>query len=205
MDRSNGQKIQQFVNNRIDSLIRISNQSLFSSMMAKLRRGVGKEPGSVPELWEMMFDGFPAELAGKGPQPSAGERAVHTVLTLFALHQQSKDIRAKCMHEPGVSLGQAVGRLIKAKSERDEAIKRRFMTVVTANDIDELVWHLRGLVQLFRDEDVPLDYGWLAKDLFYFQFSNYQDYIRLHWGRGLYLKPNENSVGEEGGVVHAAQ
>lgn len=193
MGQESGKQIRQYVNYRLASLIQMGNQPMFPAYMANLRRGVGTEPGSLPELWQFMFEDFPHSLAGQGMTPSAGERAVHAALTLFALHQQSKDINEKCMHVLNMPLGKAVQRLIHAKQEREEAIKRRFATVVTANSFEELVWHLRGLIKLLRDEDIPLDYAQLANDLFYFQFATARDGVRLQWGRQLYFASNEES------------
>ncbi|HBG23036.1 MAG TPA: hypothetical protein DDW83_07265, partial [Peptococcaceae bacterium] len=61
------------------------------AMLAKLRRGIGKQPGELPELFEILFMDMPEELYGIGDEPSYAEWAIYTSLTLFALHQQGKD------------------------------------------------------------------------------------------------------------------
>lgn len=191
MAQSRGGQISEFVHGRITRLKHTNNQSMIAAFLAKLRRGIGKEPGSHPEIWELTIAGLPESLQGIGDQPSYGERAVHTSLTLFALHQQGKDIKTKCMSESGVALGIAMRQLIQRNPDREAAIKRRFTAAVTADSYEELVWHLRGLIQLLRAEDVKLDYPLLAKDLFRFQLPDSRDRIRLQWGRQFYHRPSE--------------
>jgi len=186
LNPSKAGKISQFVQARIARLSHIHNESMLAATLAKLRRGIGKEPGSLPELWEVTLDGLPETLQGNDDRPSFGERAVHTALTLFALHQQSKDIKEKWMCEPGASLGGAMREMIRRNPDREMAITRRFVAAVTADGYEELVWHLRGLVQLLRTEELKLDYPQLAKELFEYQYPDRRDRIRLQWGRQFY-------------------
>lgn len=185
MNQSNGEQIRDFVHTRIARLAQINHRTL-AATLARLRRGIGKEPGSQPELWEITLDELPESLQGNGARPSFGEWAVHTALTLFALHQQGNDIKEICMSESEATLGGAMRQMIRQNPDREEAIKRRFMVAVSANSYEELVWHLRGLVQLLRSEKVKLDYPNLAKDLFYYLFPEYRDRVRLQWGRQFY-------------------
>jgi CRISPR system Cascade subunit CasB len=191
MTQSLALQISQFVHARITRLSQTNNPSTIAATLAKLRRGIGKEPGSQPELWEVTLDGLPESLQGNDERPSFGERAVHTALTLFALHQQGKDIKEKCMSEPDTTLGEAIRQMIRRNPDREAAIKRRFMAAVTADSYEELVWHLRGLVQLLRAAEVKLDYPLLAKELYRYQFPGNRDRIRLHWGRQFYWQPSE--------------
>jgi CRISPR system Cascade subunit CasB len=62
--------------------------------LAALRRGVGKEPGSVPEMWRF-YSTFRAEGGSSDPKLWAE----HHALTLFSIHQQSV---AQLVHETGV-------------------------------------------------------------------------------------------------------
>src|SRR5687767_6059820 len=75
--------------------------------MARLRRGLGKPVGDLPEIWELTVGAVPAGLAG-GARPSSAEHAAHAALTLYATHQQSSSTP---MHVPAVSFGRAVGQL----------------------------------------------------------------------------------------------
>lgn len=174
-----------FVSQRIHRLTNAGNESATKASLAKLRRGAGKEPGSLPELFSETLFGMPEALAGTGPEPSRGEWAIHIALTLFALHQQGKDIKTKPMHQTGQRLGSAM-RILARKPEDESRVKRRFDQVLTADSPEELAHHLRGLVQLLKAADIPLDYASLATDLYFMQVQTARDGVRLRWGRDYY-------------------
>ena len=161
------------------------------AMLAKLRRGIGKQPGELPELFEIILGDMPEEFYGKGDRPSYAVGAIYTALTLFALHQQGKDrpmsVSGKSENKnTGNSLGTAVGYLVKQNREREPAIKRRFDAVVTTNEFTELAHHARGLIQLLRAEDIALDYPRFAEDMFWYQFDEKRNQVRLRWGEDYY-------------------
>lgn len=182
-----------YVKWQITRLCESQNESSVRAELAKLRRGIGKSPGSMPELWDMTLAQLPEALSGKGDTPSRGEWAVYIPLTLYALHQQGKDIKTQCMHKDGVSLGAAAGSLVDSDDNMTR-IKRRFDAAATSDSLDEFVHHLRGLVQLLKAEDKPLDYSALAEDIYRFQSAYQRDSIRLSWGRDFYrqLRNSDN-------------
>lgn len=156
--------------------------------LANLRRGIGKSPGDMPELWGLILADLPEELLSKTGEPTKGEWAVYTALTLYAMHQQSKNI---CMHEDGTGLGTAVGKLVKIEEER-ERITRRFNMFASSSDIEEVSIHLRGLIRLLRKEGIALDYVKLACDLYDFQWrEDSQAKVRLRWGQDFYFEINK--------------
>ena len=61
------------------------------AILANLRRGVGYGPGEVPALCGIIFDDFNEDWLSRTGEPTQEEWAVYIALTLFALHQQSKD------------------------------------------------------------------------------------------------------------------
>jgi CRISPR system Cascade subunit CasB len=186
-----------FVQRKISQLIESGNESAARATLAKLRRGIGKAPGSLPELWNVTLEGLPETLIGRGNEPTRGEWAVHTALTLYALHQQGKDLKKQRMSCDGEYLGAAVRRLIRS-DEDEPRIKRRFDAVATSESLEEFAHHLRGLVQLLKAEDIPLDYPSLAKEIYWFQFSEARDSIRLHWGRDFYrTRENKDSRNQQ--------
>lgn len=174
-----------FVWRRIQSITEITNESATRATLARLRRGIGKPPGSMPEIWAATLAGLPVDLLSKDGTPTIGEWAVHTALTLYALHQQGKDLQKKPMSCENVSLGYAIRRLVK--SEEDEPrVKRRFDAAATSDNLEGFSYHLRGLVQLLKAEDIPLDYPALTKDLYWFQVPGTRDSVRLRWGQDFY-------------------
>lgn len=183
-----------FVKRKISRLYETKNESAARATLAKLRRGIGKAPGSMPELWDATLDGLPETLIGKGNGPTRGEWAVHTALTLYALHQQGKDLKGQCMSSDGEYLGVSVRKLIQ-NDEDEQRIKRRFDAAATSDSLEEFSHHLRGLIQLLKTKDIPLDYPALAKDLYWFQFPAARDSVRLRWGRDFYrIRKNEETL-----------
>ena len=88
--------------------------------LAALRRGVSRSPGELPEIWELTRVEVPD---GAGDAPTWEEIAVHTAMTLYAVHQQS---RTEHMFSPGVGLGSAARRLIGSPDEENPSARARF-------------------------------------------------------------------------------
>lgn len=180
-----GTLVKWFVQQKIQWLTGNPNESAARATLAQLRRGIGKAPGSIPELWSMTLEGLPESLLSKNGEPTYGEQAVHTALTLFALYQQGKELKSQCVSKEGVSLGAAVRRLIQS-DEDEQRIKRRFDAAITADSMEEFSHHLRGLIQLMKADGVALDYPMLAEDIYRFQFAGRRDAVRLRWGQDYY-------------------
>lgn len=187
-----------YVNGRISTLD--ANTPWAKSALAKLRRGIGKEPGEVPEIWEITLGDLPLELLSKNGIASNAEWAIHTTVTLYALHRQGKD---KSMNDTyklvegkrvyGKSLGAAARRLIKPDKSNEQSIKRRFDAIITAQDLAELAHHARGLVQLLKTADphITLDYPRLAQDLYLYQFNDSRNQIRLRWAQDFWAEERQ--------------
>lgn len=184
--------VKALVNGRLYRLASDTNESAVRAELARMRRGIGKRPGEDPALWGMLFEGMPEEMEGKQREPSREEWAVYTALTLYALHQQSKDMRSENMNEPGRGLGEAAAGLTDENGEMTEAVRRRFNATATSADITELAWHLKEIIQLLKREGIGLDYGELARDLYSYQFPDGMSSVRLKWGRDFYYTLNKN-------------
>jgi CRISPR system Cascade subunit CasB len=201
--RNYAYQIKKLTQGKIDRLLEESPWS--RAMLAKLRRGIGKPPGELPELFEILFSDMPEDFYGKGNKgPSYPVWAIYTALTLFALHQQGKDrpmsvSEKKGNRNTGNSLGTAVGYLVRQDKNRESAIKRRFDAVITANEFTEFAHHARGLIQLLRAGDITLDYPCFAEDLFWYQFDETRNRVRLRWGEDYYIA-QQNAEKENGGV-----
>jgi CRISPR system Cascade subunit CasB len=149
--------------------------------LAQLRRGVGRPVGEVPEILELIVnpDGPPVW----SDTPTRDEVAIHTALTLYAVHQQSQSAP---MHTPRVTFGSALGALRYADGQENPGVIRRFQAMGTAGDLAELVHHARTLVTLLRSAGRPFDYGRFAEDLVFYQTPWRTDTVRLRWGRDFY-------------------
>lgn len=186
-----------YVKRRLFLLTDNLNAGDAKALLAQLRRGIGKSPGELPELWGIFLQTLPEELMSKGYDPSRAEWAIYTALTLFALHQQG---HSDSVHLQGRenSLGCSVRKLIHS-DEEEERIRFKLSVAAQSEDMAELSYRLKTLVRLFSAENISLDYVDLAKDLFLFQSETYRDRIRLKWGQDFYriVKTNENGKEEE--------
>ncbi|MER6010192.1 type I-E CRISPR-associated protein Cse2/CasB [Streptomyces bluensis] len=152
--------------------------------LAVLRRGIGKEAGSVPEMWRFHRASLDSYEADTG-LPSARLRAEHTALTLFAVHQQSQ---RKSMHQEKTGLGQALRRLRQSDKYKSnpETLDTRVNVLATSFDVAELAHHLRGLTTLLRGIQQPLDYTRLYYDVLGWHSPEGQDRARRRWGAQYY-------------------
>ena len=82
--------------------------------LANLRRGIGRAPGELPELWGSFLQEMPPEFFSRNGNPTAAEWAIYLALTLFALHQQSQE---KSMCADGAGIGKAVRKLSDKQKE----------------------------------------------------------------------------------------
>ena len=191
-----------FTAGKIDRLLNMKNEGQQKAKLAELRRGVGKQPGDLPQLWGSLLEGMSEDMMGTSSGASYAEWSVYTALTLFALHQQGHDLRQESMHRTpevggySVSIGAAAAMLVHSEDEQ-ERILRRFHQAATATEREELAYHLRGLVQLLRQEGIALDYAQLAKDLYLYQHPENQTGVRLRWGEDFYKPLNRKQESEE--------
>lgn len=152
--------------------------------LARLRRGVGRRPGALPEIWDDTISLVPGHELGRTDEPSSAEHAAHTAMTVFALHRQGA---SRVAHARGATVGRAVRDLSRARAvagaDESEGVRRRFDAVLTAGAPAEGAHHLRGLVLMLRDEGIPLDYGQLAADLADLWTPGRADRVRLRWAR----------------------
>ncbi|MDR0936729.1 MAG: type I-E CRISPR-associated protein Cse2/CasB [Oscillospiraceae bacterium] len=142
------------------------------ALLAKLRRGAGKPPGEVPEIFELTLGNL-----SESANPQA-ENAVHIALTLFAVQQQGKR-----GNNGSVKFGRAVRQIATGETNAEVAsdgVTKRFNTVLTAGSITELSVHVRGLVKQCK-EAAGIDFVEFALDLYDWQFD--KESIAQKWGR----------------------
>lgn len=182
---SKREQVGKYVYKQITMLTAEKDYSSGKARLANLRRGAGKVPGELPELWGAFLNNIPDELLGKNGTPSRAEWAIYLALTLFALHQQGN---SESVNAENISLGKAAAGLMEKPNDDDERerVMRRLGPVVTANDMPELSHHLRCLIQLMGSKGVKLDYCKLAEDLYDYQFDETRKEVRLRWGQDFY-------------------
>ena len=173
----------------------LDNESRARGELAALRKGASRSPGELPEIWELTRVEVPD---GAGDAPTWEEIAVHTAMTLYAVHQQS---RTEPMFRPGAGLGSAAHDLV-GRDEENPSARARFNALVTSTTVAELRHHLRGFVSLLRARGIALDHAMLADDVLRFQQPGGARSVRLAWARQYYSLPAESQPAD--GTVPAS-
>lgn len=196
----NGNPIEQikgFAEKKLHALRENPDESGTRAYLAKMRKGVGKVPGADPELWGILFEDLPEELTGRGNTPGRAELALYAALTLYAIHQQSRSLKEENAHQRGIGFGRAAGEMAAKEPDSLKAVRRRFNAAAVSSDLTELAWHMKGMVQLFRQKEVGLDYGQIAIDFYDYQILDQMPGVRLKWGRDFYRSCSKKNEMEE--------
>ena len=192
MNESRADKVYCFVSSKLNEINTLSDTRQGKAILAQLRRGIGKAPGELPELWGMIFGGLPEELMGKNTASNA-EWAIYTALTLYALHRQGKE---KDVNEKNISLGSAAAKLVKTE-EDEERIMRRMNLIVTAVSREDIAYHARSMIQLLITDDICLDHAKFAKELYFFAYPDMAESVKLNWGRDFFRRGKGEDKNEE--------
>ena len=166
-----------------------ADEGTVKARFAKLRHGIGSMPGTVPDLWGMLFDELPEDMLGKYGKPSKEEWAIYNALTLYALHQQGNDLKSSNMNVKEISLGDAARKLVYVQggtNDDRERVSRRFNQIALADDIEVLTYYLRTFIPLLRGAGIGLDYAMLARDIYLCQTESGKASVRLRWGQDYY-------------------
>lgn len=197
MQRNEGEKmtrselVTNYVSSQINRLVSSMNTSGGKAQLANLRRGIGKTPGELPELWGSFLNGIPEELLSRNGIPTRAEWAVYLALTLFAMHQQGN---GESVHAEGMGLGKAAALLMNESTDEErERVLHRFGPAVTAKDMPEIAHHLRNMIQLMKAKGIRLDYVRLSKDLYDFQSEDNRKRVQLRWGQDFYYNEKGES------------
>lgn len=113
-----------FVSWKITWLSSATRESQVKATLANLRRGVGKVPGELPEIWGVLFQNFPQALSEKASEiePSKAEWASYLALTLYALHQQGNDIERENMQRDELVLERQFENWFQKERQRKIAV-----------------------------------------------------------------------------------
>lgn len=204
--KNDGYLLMGFVTRTIEKLYTgySGDASWAKKQLANLRRAANHSIGDSPETWDVLYNAdLPEELLGHNTEPSNSETAAFLALTLYAVHQQSKKDNMHERAKKGLrskNLGTATREFSESNNVDDvfeSPIYRRFSTLVQSQTFDEVAYHLRGFIKLLRTKDISIDYGQLAKDLYYLQFDHLRKNVQLSWARQLH-QPSKNTNSQEG-------
>lgn len=159
--------------------------------LARLRRMDPLEPGSDIELLGVILDGIDESLVGHGDEPSRGESAASIALHLYSRHQQG---RSRPMHDTEARFGHALRRLARIRGDGEKlnpGVLARFTYLGRPSSLGIRVMHLRTLVDLLRGEDIALNYGQLAVDVFRIQDARTASTTYLNWARDFHTRASD--------------
>ena len=149
--------------------------------LAALRRGLGKPPGTVPEMFPYVEPFIPA-----GTYPDRVE-AAYLVASLFGLHPHHgpPSEGAGTWQERGFGASLARVRHREGSNEDDEGVARRFGALLNANR-EALPTHLRHLVTLLhsRSPETPIDYDRLFDDVAHWDAAD--RWVQRNWAAGFW-------------------
>ena len=141
---SRSKEIMSFVNKKIFYLQQLEGSSQGNAELAWLRRGIGKNPGEMPDLWGILYEDMPENFIGNTDEPSKEEWSCYTALTLFALHQQGMNIASQCMHIKGKKIGQSLRMLSDALGDAgaENRVLKQLSALSTSKNRDEYSYHI---------------------------------------------------------------
>jgi CRISPR system Cascade subunit CasB len=143
--------------------------------LAALRRGLGKPPGTVPEMHQYVMVAMPNDLR------RWQQDIYYIVAALFA------------MHPDGAKSGNMGDHFAKARRLINDptAIERRFTTLLAAH-VDDLPVYLRQAVSYLRSKDVPVNWHQLIWDLR--NWGHPDRYVQRWWAGSFWSSPREEET-----------
>ena len=136
--------------------------------LARLRRGLGKAPASVYEVYPIVQPWLPVDL------PRWDQEAAYLIASLFAAHPYTGGRG---------SLGRAFTELAQARKARrrdSDSLEKRFVALLNSHR-DDLPEHLRHAVSLLAAEPVALDWRQLLDDVRH--WSHPDRFVQRRWAR----------------------
>ena len=166
----------------IDHLIRLQkDERRGSGAMATLRRALSGEQADVLRAYEYVGNLVPNAIQEQND--------CILVAALFALHQSA------CKSQWD-NLGTHLAALRRRKQEQKEStdsLDRRFSTLVAASRA-ELPYHLRAVVSLLKDAEIPIDWTRLLSDVLYWEYDSpdpAKPTVQRRWANAYWQSPRE--------------
>jgi len=132
--------------------------------LAALRRGLGKAPGTAPEMYRYIVPLLPEKTY------RFQETAFYLIASLFASHPVS------------IQKGNLGNHLAQARGENNAAaLERRFTALLSAHP-DDLPNYLRQTISLLKSKEVPVNWDQLLKDLLWWNDQTRKRWATAFWG-----------------------
>lgn len=178
----------------ISRIEHMGNESSRKSILANIRKSIGKELIEMTDIWKILFENLPEDFLGTTGKATFEENAIISTLQIYAISMQG----SKSSDDTEEKLGNMGQSLSILRTIGDcEPIDQRFNTMVTSSSYDEFTYHLRSLIKILKSKSiVKIDYSKLADALFLYQIG-FEKEIKLQWARSFYKKINVKKQEEE--------
>lgn len=159
------------------------------AIFANIRNSINKDSSVNMDALAFVFQNIPEEFLGFNKNLNDYEKAILTAVQMYALHQQAKtDSVFKIEYDEGEkrqNLGDAL-KTVRDKEDNTKSIDRRFNSMITSSNFEELSHHLRQMIKLLKAKsDAKVDYASLADDLYWF-LKNQREGFKIKWSRSYY-------------------
>ncbi len=176
-----GDHVARTVSGLQERLLRDTPQPEAVSALARLRRGIGRDPGFDYTLERYLQ--VPEHLLGY--LPADDSKAAHAE---YARARRGDPVRPAPAVPPGANARRRARTRLGigpsgTRVHRPDGVRRRFAALGTASTYHESIYHLRSLITMLREHQIPLDYGLLADDLRTLRRPDGHARMQATWGR----------------------
>ncbi len=154
--------------------------------LAHLRRGLGKPPGTAPEM-------FPIVVPWTSAMSDWDADVYYLVAALFGAHPmgaQRGNFGDTCRRAHGLRRTDGGA----GDDEGVDSLERRFVAMLNAHP-DDLQWHLRHAVELASGEEVPVNWAELLYDLSY--WSHPDRFVQRKWANSYWRSGSAEDTEEQ--------
>lgn len=145
--------------------------------LAALRRGLGQEPGTVPDMYPYVVPMLPASAS------RAMEATYYLLASLFAYHP-----------DPGGAGNMGHHFRRAGGQDPDQAIERRFTALLAAHR-EDLPFYLRQAVSFLRSKDVPVNWHALFFDVLHWHYEDRR--VQKRWAAAFWGAPAQSQASTE--------
>lgn len=155
--------------------------------LAHLRRGLGRLPGTVTEMYPVVVNALPDQL------DDWGEQMHYLIAALFALHPSSTFEG---------NMGKHFSELGNPRELSSEALERRFITLLNARP-ENLYRILPPIINRLKVAGIPIFWEQLLDDLQQWQYPAERQRVRKRWAdtfwkRTISLPTKDEQTGADG-------
>ncbi|MCI1942740.1 MAG: type I-E CRISPR-associated protein Cse2/CasB [Lactobacillus sp.] len=176
-------------------LVRLDNNDSGSrAMLANLRGCSSITDRKATIVWPLIFENIEMDCLSKNGQPTFAEKAVFSVLKLYAIYRQGSSMDTSyssslAKEQPGLTFFGALAELRKNEQIRD-ALDHRIQAVLASTNYDVAINGMYHLMQILHSHlpNMKIDFAQLASDLYSYQFSfeNARS-VCLRWGKQYFV------------------